>query len=226
MRQKGRPEVSVASIYRFIERDHANGGYLKSHLRVLRRQRKDRKKPKWRKYQGSLQDRTPISERPRVVERRERLGDIERDTVFGAKNGSLVLTMVDRRSRLTRIAWIEKKCSRLIHQATVRTLRGQIVRTITNDNGTEFARHLETAKALKAPVYFSKAYAAWERGTNENTNGLLRQYLPRRQAIGPLTRKQIRALEDKLNHRPRKCLNFETPHEVHRRLSLAARVLR
>ena len=212
-------QISVASIYRFIERDQIDGGRLKDHLRILRRQRKDRKCPKWRKYQGSMRDRTSINERPKLVEKRTRLGDIERDTVFGVKNGPLLLTMVDRCSRYTYVAWVEKKCSHLIHLATVRKLKNQVVRTITNDNGTEFARHKETAKALQADIYFSKAYAAWERGTNENTNGLLRQYFPRKRDIGRLTPKQEREIEKKLNSRPRKCLNFRTPRDVHMELS-------
>lgn len=224
--KKRKGQISVASIYRFIERDHSQGGELKSHLRILRKQRKDRKSPKWRKYQGSLSNRVPISDRPRIVDRRTRLGDIERDTVFGVKNGTLILTMVDRRSRYTRLELLKEKCSELVHEATVRALKNQVVKTITNDNGTEFARHRETSRALKAPVYFSKAYAAWERGTNENTNGLLRQYLPRRKDIGNLSRKQIRYLENKLNHRPRKCLHFKTPYEVQKQLSSTAKVLR
>lgn len=207
-------QISIHTIYRYIDRDRKAGGKLTQHLRILRRQRKDRKQPKWRPFIEGINSKVPISKRPKIVEKRQRLGDIERDTVFGTHNGPLLLTLVDRRSRYLWIAWLPKKCSDLVHEATVKSLRGYPVRTITNDNGTEFAKHAKTAKALKAKVYFSRAYASWERGTNENTNGLLRQYFPRKKDIGYLSPAQVRAVQRKLNSRPRKCLGFKTPSEI------------
>lgn len=207
-------KISIHTIYRHIDRDKRAGGKLTEHLRILRRQRKDRKQPQWRPFIEGINDKVPIGKRPKIVEKRRRLGDIERDTVFGSHNGPLLLTMVDRKSRYLWLAWLPKKCSELVHQATVKALKGYPVHTITNDNGTEFAKHGKTAKSLKAKIYFSRAYASWERGTNENTNGLLRQYFPRKKNIGYLTPAKIKALERKLNTRPRKCLGFKTPAEI------------
>ena len=223
--KKSKKKISIHTIYRYIARDKARGGSLTEHLRILRKQRKDRKQVDWRPFTGAICDKTPMTERPKIVDKRIRFGDIERDTVFGSHNGPLLLTMVDRKSRYLRIAWLPKKCSELIHHATVEALKDQGVRTITNDNGTEFAKHARTAKALNAKIYFSRAYASWERGTNENTNGLLRQYVPRKKDIGYMSADQVRALERKLNTRPRKCLGFKTPHEIQKQ-NLRSQVLR
>ena len=212
-----RKVLSYQTIYRFIARDRAQGGRLYKHLRILR-------KP-WRKacnlnyrLRACMPGRTMIDERPKVVEQRNRIGDFERDTVLGTHNGTMLLTIVDRTSRLLRLGWLPKKSSDLTHALTVRLLKDEPVHTITNDNGSEFAKYQKTAKELKTQVFFSQAYRSWERGTNENTNGLLRQYFPRKKDIGvPLTKK-IKAVERLLNGRPRKCLGFQTPSEVHQRL--------
>lgn len=218
LKKETKHAVSFKVIYKYIEQDKAIGGTLTKHLRILRKQRKDRKKAKWQPFIEGVQGRTFLRERPKIVEKRERLGDIERDTVFGKRNGVLLLTMVDRTSRYVYIECVPRKCSKLIHQATVRALKNEKIKTITNDNGTEFARHRETSRALNAPIYFSRAYASWERGTNENTNGLIRQYLPRKKDMGFLTPKSVRELAKKLNTRPRKCLGYRTPEEVRREL--------
>ncbi len=214
--------VSHQTIYRFIRFEKPE---LKKYLRILRRERKDRTKENWKKAPDPLGKRTFIDQRPKIVERRKRLGDLERDTVLGKVNSTRLLTIVDRRSRLIRIALIKQKSSDLIHKETLRLLRGEKVHTITNDNSTEFARHAKTARALKAKVYFSKAYRSWERGTNENTNGLLRQYFPRRRDIGNPTQRELRRVERSLNTRPRKCLGWKTPLQVHTKLK-SGRVLR
>lgn len=220
-RDLGRSVVSYQTIYRHIQRDQAGQGNLWRHLRILRRQRKDRKKPSWHP-ERHLRARVMIDRRPKLVDQRSRLGDVERDTVFGKANGSMLLTIVDRRSRFLKLRWVAKKSSDLVHQATVEALKGEVVRTITNDNGTEFARHQETARALEAKVYFSKAYRSWERGTNENTNGLLRQYFPRKRDLGKPSKVKLQAIEDRINNRPKKCLGYQTPSEVHRALKRQA----
>lgn len=226
LRKECKIAISFKSIYRYIERDKKAGGKLTKHLRILRKQRKDRKKPRWTPFIDGVPGRTFLTDRPKIVEKRKRLGDIERDTVFGKRNGALLLTMVDRTSRYVYLELVKRKCSKLIHEATVRALRYEKIKTITNDNGTEFAKHRETAKTLKTEIYFSRAYASWERGTNENTNGLIRQYLPRKRDMGFLTKFDVKALAKRLNNRPRKCLDYQTPAEVHRRLKAKARVLR
>jgi IS30 family transposase len=208
-------KISYKTIYRYIERDKLSGGNLKSHLRILRKQRKDRKKPQYRPYQGLINDRVPISKRPKIVEKRSRIGDYERDTMFGSKGGQVILAVVDRKTRYLHLAAIKKNCAELVHQATLRVLKNRNVKTITNDNGSEFAFHIKTAKALKTKIYFSRSYAAWERGTNENTIGLLRQYLPRKKPFPKLTPALLRKLESTLNNRPKKCLGFNTPAQLY-----------
>ena len=209
--------LSYQTIYRFIARDKVQGGRLYKHLRILR-------KP-WRKacnlnyrLRACMPGRTMIDERPKEVDLRNRVGDFERDTVLGVHNGTLLLTIVDRTSRYLKIGWMRRKSSDVTHQLTVDLLKNEPVHSITNDNGSEFARYKKTSEALDTKVYFSRAYRSWERGTNENTNGLLRQYFPRKKDIGHPKPEKIKAIENQINHRPRKCLGYKTPWEVHRRL--------
>lgn len=209
---EGRKSCSQQTIYRFIKRDHLE---LKKHLRILQKQGKDRTKKAWRPHPEPLGERMLIEQRPKVVDERSRLGDFERDTVLGKLNGSLLLTIVDRKSRLTKLALVEKKSSYLIHNKTVELLKNEIVHSITNDNSTEFAQHHLTAMQLNTEIYFSRAYRSWERGTNENTNGLLRQYFPKKTEIGTPTATELKAIELKLNSRPRKCFGWRTPLEVY-----------
>lgn len=209
--------VSHQTIYRFLQRDKAQGGKLWKHLRVLRKSGRALTSLHFR-LKKLIPGRKMIDQRPQEVERRNRLGDFERDSVLGTHNGTLLLTIVDRTSRLLKLGWLPKKSSDLTHQLTVDLLRGEPVRSITNDNGPEFARHKKTARILETQVYFSHAYRSWERGTNENTNGLLRQYFPRKKDIGMPLPKEIKGVENLLNNRPRKCLGFQTPMEVHQRL--------
>lgn len=209
--------VSYSTIYRYVERDKAKKGRLWTHLRILRRKHKNRKLPAWNR-RSYLPDRVPIQRRPRIVERRMRLGDYERDTVLGKRGRPALLTVVDRTSRLLKLAWLPKNRAEYAHKATVSLLRNEPVETITNDNGFEFYFHKKTARSLGASIYFSSSFRAWERGTNENTNGLLRQYFPKKQDIGKLSNKQIKAISKLLNTRPRKILGYKTPLEIHSQL--------
>jgi IS30 family transposase len=212
--------ISFQTIYRYIERDKLGGGKLKSHLRILSKKRKDRKRPKYKKCEGLVKNRVPISKRPKVVERRSRIGDYERDTLWGKHGGPVLLTIVERKSRYVRLESEKIMNAQAIHRATVRGLKNKKVFSITNDNGVEFAFHEKTSARLKTPIYFSRSYASWERGTNENINGLIRQYCPRKTALPLFTSKQLRALELKLNKRPKKCLGYKTPYEIyHKRKS-------
>ena len=218
-RMKG--AVSYLSIYRYLDRDKEENGKLWSHLRI---KKKGKHRNKGKKYMPRIPERVMIEKRPKAVEARKRLGDYERDTVLGKFNGSVLLTIVDRASRQAKIVWLPKKCCKLVHQATVLRLKKEPLKTITNDNGPEFSRHRQTAKKLSAPVFFANSYHSWERGSNENFNGLLRQYFPRREDIGHPTAKHVREIENRLNDRPRKCLGYRSPNEVQKRLD--RRVLR
>lgn len=213
---KSTVSISHQTIYRFVAREKAVGGSLWKHLRILRKQRKDRNGKYWKSPSERLTERRWITERPIDVEKRQRLGDFERDTVFGKFNGGLLLTIVDRTSRFLKIAYIPKKSSYMVHQATVEALEGKVVHTITNDNGPEFAKHEMTEGETGGKVYFSNCYRSWERGTNENTNGLLRQYFPKSKEINASDWSKIERAELLINSRPRKCLGFKTPLEVER----------
>ena len=215
LKLEGQACASTQTIYRFLERDKQARSLYRGRLRLLRNTRNDHKREGWAPAKPHLGVRKNIIERPVEADRRERIGDYERDTVFGKLNGPFLLTIVDRTSRLTKIAWIERKNAVLIHEATVELLKGLTVRTITNDNGIEFSKHNLTSEVLNVPIYFSNAYRSWERGTNENTNGLIRQYFPKKTPLEKLTRAEVQAIEDRLNSRPRKCLGWKTPFEIH-----------
>ncbi len=165
---------------------------------------------------GAIAGRIGIARRPAVVARRGRLGDWEGDTLAGSRWRTGVLTLVERKSCLTHLGHLRNKSAPVTATAVTRCLRplSASVRTLTVDNGQEFARHQIITARLKTPVYFAEPYAPWQRGTVENVNGLLRQYFPRTLDFTTLTTQQLRNAEDRLNHRPRKCLGYRTPHEV------------
>lgn len=211
--------VSHEAIYQFIYRDFYNGGRLYQNLRRRRKYRRSRKTARNFKNVGIRINRDWIEERPKIVEKRCRLGDFERDTLLGKSKYPLLLTLVDRLSRLTRIAKMEKFNAELTHKQTLKLLKNLTVCTITNDNGPEFAEHKATAKVLRANIYFNHPYSSWQRGTNENTNGLIRQYYPKGIDFTRISETQIKKVERLLNNRPRKCLGFKTPLEIHSELS-------
>jgi IS30 family transposase len=162
-----------------------------------------------------------IEQRPNVVEKRNRLGDWEADTVIGKKSPYALVTLVERKSRFT----LEKKINRRTAEATgnaiVLLLEPYRLKTltITCDNGREFAGHQEIAEELNADVFFAHPYTSWERGTNENTNGLLRQYFPKGSNFSEITEEKVQFAQKRLNQRPRKCLKVKTPEMVFFKLS-------
>ena len=215
LRQQGRPSVSHEWIYRFIGTDKDEGGDLWTHLRWSKKRR--RKRYGVRDRRGEIPHRRSIEKRKRKANKRKRVGHLERDLVIGKKQKGALLTVVDRKSRMTFAVLVKSKSAREIHQSTLKVLRPirKIVRTVTNDNGKEFARHRRTEKRLKAKIYFTHPYSSYERGTNENTNGLLRQYFPKTSTdFTKATQREVRHALNRLNRRPRKCLGFRTPLEV------------
>jgi IS30 family transposase len=158
-----------------------------------------------------------IEQRPAVVDARGRFGDWEADTVEGAKGTGLIVTHVDRKSRYTRLGKLcDKKAATLsgVTCAIFRALPRKLRRTSTFDNGKEFADFKAIEKALGMTVYFANPHSPWERGTNENTNGLLRDWFPKGSDFGKITARQLAQVQRMLNNRPRKCLNYRTPLEV------------
>lgn len=213
-RREGLPVMSHETIYLYIWAERERGGTLWRCLRGAQKQR--RKRYGRNDSRGRLAGKTMIGERPAVVERRSRFGDWELDTVHG-RGKACVVTAVERKSGLVRIG----KLARATAQSTARRTVGILekephpVRTLTADNGTEFHAYKQIERQLGTRFYFATPHHAWERGTNENTNGLLRQYLPKRSNLAALTQKQCARLARKLNHRPRLRLDFQTPHEVY-----------
>jgi len=161
-----------------------------------------------------------IDQRPAVVETRERVGDWEADLVCGTGASGYLVTLVERASRRVLIGFTKTKTAGEVTCEILRMLKDQVVLTITFDNGKEFAGHERIAKKLGCQCYFAKPYHSWERGLNENTNGLIRQYFPKKMSFTKITTDQIAMVQRRLNTRPRKCLGFRTPDMVY--FSLAA----
>jgi IS30 family transposase len=186
---------------------------LWQNLRGARKQRRKR----YGRYdsRGRLAGKKPIEQRPAVVERRGRIGDWEMDTVHG-RGTACVVTVVERKTGLVRIGPIQRATKELTLDRTVNLLWAdrQRVKTITTDNGTEFHNYRELEQILDTQVYFATPHHAWQRGTNENTNGLIRQYLPKGTNLSGLTQQQCDRIAEQLNNRPRLRLDFKTPNEV------------
>ena len=205
--------ISHEWIYRYIYADKRSGGDLYRYLRC--------QKPRRKRYgsydrRGIIPNQVSIDERPAIVDARQRLGDWEGDTVIGKGHRGALVTLVERKSLYTVIRAVRRKTAEAVRKA-VRcglTPYRDRVHTITYDNGREFADHEGMASDLETRVYFAHPYASWERGLNENTNGLIRQYFPKHRDLTTVTEHEIRRAMDKLNHRPRKSLGFRTPHEV------------
>lgn len=208
-----RMRISPETIYAYIYADRRDGGELWKRLRRKRRRRSPRGSGPRRR--GGIPGRVGIEERPQVVEGRSRTGDWEGDTVSG-KSGRLV-TVVDRKSRYVVIAKVADKRATSVNRGGIRALKkvpAEYRKTLTLDNGTEFARFGAMERALGLRVYFADAYNSNQRATNENTNGLLRQYFPKGTDFREVSHQAVAKVQSRLNNRPRKCLGYRTPHEV------------
>jgi len=213
-RREGTLPISAEWIYQFIASDRAAGGQLWRHLRRSNLRRRHYHTA--RKRRSIIRFRVDIADRPEAVEDRRELGHWEGDTVLGKQRTGAVVTLVERTSRYLRIGVLPDLKARSVAQIAFNRLQrfSARVHTITLDNGVEFARHPRLARDLGAKIYFAQPYKPWQRGTNENTNGLVRQYLPKKRRLDDLTQQQADRIEQRLNHRPRKCLGYLTPHEV------------
>ncbi|MGZ4970570.1 MAG: IS30 family transposase, partial [Methylobacter sp.] len=201
-------------IYQHIWTDKRNGGTLYQHLRHSHKKRKKRYGSKDKR--GQIRNRISIDERPEIVAQKTRIGDWEIDTVIGKNHQGALVTIVDRVSKFTLIKKVASKHAEVVTEATVSLLQPYLDKTltITADNGKEFAGHEKIKEQLNAVVYFAHPYSSWERGLNENTNGLIRHYFTKGSRFENITDDAVEAVMHKLNHRPRKTLNFKTPHEV------------
>ena len=198
--------ISHEWIYQYIYRDKRSGGTLWKHLRCRKKRRK-----RYGSYEkrGQIPNRTWIDARPQSVEDRSRLGDWEADTIIGKGKKGAIVTLVDRKSRYLRMGLVARRTKEAVREMIISLLEDLPVHTITCDNGKEFTDHEGIAKALQTKVYFAHPYASWERGTNENTNGLIRQYIPKSTEFKKVTNEDIQLVENRLNTRPRKCLSYK-----------------
>lgn len=204
--------ISHEHIYQYIYADKRAGGTLWTHLRC---QKKRRKRYGKHDRRGKIPNRKSIEERPEIVQQRARFGDWEVDLVLGKDQQGVIVTLTERKSRFTLLQGVSSKQADLVSQTVITLLKWVVpLESITADNGKEFADHLEIAQALSVDFFFAHPYASWERGTNENTNGLIRQYLPKHRTLKNLSFREQTLIMDRLNLRPRKCLDFRSPFEV------------
>ena len=209
------PSVSHERIYQHVWQDKAQGGMLYKHLRIGGAKQR-RKRRNSRDRRGTIKNRVAIQERPAIVERKIRIGDWEGDTVVGKNHQGALVTLVDRKSKLTLIGKVDRYTAEAVEKTIISLMKLLPRRnyTLTVDNGKEFASHESVADALQIKVYFADPYSAWQRGLNENTNGLIRQYVPKGSDVRMLTDQHVQHIMDRLNNRPRKSLGFLTPNEV------------
>ena len=207
--------ITHESIYRFIYKNKHNGGKLYKYLR--HKNKKYHKRSQEYKARGTIIDRIMIDKRPKIVDKKSRIGDLEIDTVIGKNHIGALVTVVDRKSKFTLIKRVDSKQADVVTQALIEMIRPikAITKTITSDdNGKEFAYHKQVSEALDIDFYFANPYHSWERGLNEHTNGLIRQYLPKKSEFTNVSKEEIIMIQNRLNHRPRKVLGFKTPYEV------------
>jgi len=227
LKTKHNISIHFETIYRYILKDKKSYGEL---YKYLRHQAKS-----YRKRYGSSTNssrgipyRVDIDQRPKEANNRERLGDWEADTVIGKNHKGAIVTLDERVSKLRLALPLKGKFAEDTKEAIIELLKPlkDVVKTITFDNGREFTKHRSIANALDCDTYFAKPYHSWERGQNENANGLLRQYFPKKMELNNITKHAVIDAIDRLNNRPRKCLDFKTPYEAFRELSgFDARIL-
>jgi IS30 family transposase len=212
---EGQACVSVERIYQYIWEDKKQGGLLYTYLRTRIKRRKKRGSKK--DTRGHIPHKKSIEERPIEVEQKERIGDYEVDLVIGKDHKGALLTLNDRATGQGEIVLLQGKTSEEVKQKVIAALepkKGQI-HTITSDNGKEFAGHLEIEEALNINYFFAHAYSSWERGANENFNGLIREFFPKKYDFSLITEEEIKQVVENLNNRPRKRFGYLTPNEVY-----------
>jgi IS30 family transposase len=219
----GKLAVSHETLYQHVYADKSQGGKLWKNLRCQKQKRK--RYAGGRDRRGQIPNRRPLSERPAHIEGRKQIGHWECDTVIGANHKQAIVTVVERKSGYAVIAKVSNKTADLVGAAIISMLKpfAARVKTLTYDNGKEFCGHAKIDDALNSTGYFARPFASWERGSNENFNGLLRQYVPKKRLMETVTDEEIKMIENRLNNRPRKRLGFKTPAEVfHQSLSRVA----
>ena len=221
LKTTGKPYVSHETIYQFVIADQKNGGELYKHLR--QGHKKHRKRNKGNDRRGQIPNRVSIDQRPPVVDNKERIGDWEIDTMIGKNHKGALVTAVERKTNFTCIGHVPRKEAALVSRVLIDMLKPykDFVHTLTSDNGKEFTEHEKIANELNAQFYFAHPYSSWERGLNENTNGLIRQYFPKKTSLVNVDKQKLVDVQNKLNNRPRKLLKFKQPIQLFLNSSVA-----
>tara|TARA_B100001248_G_C27358266_1_gene444992 strand:+ start:204 stop:1184 length:981 start_codon:yes stop_codon:yes gene_type:complete len=219
LKKEGRPTVSHERIYQHIWEDKKKGGSLYKHLR--RQGKKYKKRGNKTDNRGIIKNRKDIDLRPKEVEFKKRFGDLEMDTIIGKNHKGCLLTINDRATGMVWISKLPGKNAHILSEKVIHTLSPikEYLHTITVDNGKEFAAHEKISQRLGVEIYFAKPYQSWQRGANENLNGLIRQYFPKKLSFENITDEQIQEVQDKLNNRPRKRLGYLSPIECYTHIS-------
>ena len=206
--------ISHETIYRYIYKNQSNGGRLYKYLRHQNKKYTNRSSEY--KTRGQIKNRVNIDKRAKIIESKTRFGDFEVDTIIGKDHKGAIVTLVDRKSKYTLMKIVESKHADVVTKAIIELLQPikHLVHTITANNGKEFSYHEEVAKSLNIKFYFCDPYSSWQRGLNEHTNGLIREYIPKKSKFDTVNTTQIVTIQNRLNERPRKSLKFLTPNEV------------
>jgi len=211
LKKQKKATVSIERIYQHVWQDKKKNGDLHSHLR--RQGRRYRKRGNLIDNRGIITNKTMIDKRPEIVDKRERFGDLEVDLIIGKNHKKAIVTINDRACGVLKMKKVNSKKAEEVQKAITDLLEEWIpyLHTITSDNGKEFAEHLKVAEKLNIDYYFAHPYHSWERGSNENLNGLIRQYIPKKTDLDTVSDEYIKTIEKKLNNRPRKRFNYENP---------------
>lgn len=212
--RKGIECVSAERIYQFVWIDKRQGGRLYRRLRTKGKRYAKRGSIKGKR--GQIVGRVDIDQRPEIVEQKQRLGDVEMDLVIGRGQSGALLTINDRASGMLKMAYVHSKEAALVQAKAVELLMEwrPLLHTVTTDNGKEFAHHQKVSEELEVDCYFAKPYHSWERGANENLNGLVRQYFPKWISFERITQQRVDQVVNILNQRPRKRFGYQSPEEV------------
>lgn len=212
LKLEGKVRVSYETIYRFIKADRDNGGKL--YLLLRRGKRRYKRRFYQPRVRTDLLHRKHIDQRPQIINNRKRIGDWERDLMFGDSRSAALITFVERKTLYSILKKTNSKSPREIAEKTIEAMSAVDCKSITNDNGFEFREHQYESERLKVPIYFTNPYSSWEKGTCENINGLIRQYFPKKSSMKGLTDEDTEKIQSRLNSRPRKKLGFRTPMEA------------
>jgi transposase, IS30 family len=218
---KSTNSISHECIYQYVYRQQKKDDIIYQKLR--RKRKKRRKRLKKDDNRGKIPNKVMIDKRPDVINNKERIGDWEGDTIIGKDHKSAMLTLVERKSKFTFILSLAAKKAEEVEQK-IRLFFSQTsipIESLTFDNGQEFTNHVNIATLLNCKVFFAFPYHSWERGLNENTNGLIRQYIPKKTDFKDFSKEYIQDVQNKLNNRPRKTLNFLTPIEYLKNMKIA-----